>query len=386
MPDEHGISADEQKALVERMLASAAFRRTRELPGLLRFLLDNRDRLLMAKDIQVEHFRGQVDSPRFNPGHARERANKLRECLAGYQAEKPEETLLCELPNADDIGGYQLRFRRITEPVSACRRFWAAHLESGKEIVAVADPLLFFAEKEKMFRFMDTNIEGTSRKAALAELKKLHAKEHRDTLIPGHFYIDVGSVIASDLIREFFRSSGVAVPLLLDKQASVRWLKASPVVIGNARTNAAVRSIFGSAAAESFAYRLDEAKFASIHVRNPNNKETDALKSIGAKMDADGNFETPSAELTIGIVTRMPNPRGAGVITFIASDGTFTVKQMAAALTDESQLRAIFTQTGWRLDRPVPQSFEMMFLVRLWPGDIDDEGGEATLLCWRSRD
>jgi len=38
---------------------------------------------------------------------------------------------------------------------------------------------------------------------------------------------------------------------------------------------------------------------------------------------------------------------------------------------------------GWRLDRPVPAYFEMMFLVRLWPGGIDEEGSEAKLLCWR---
>jgi len=36
-----------------------------------------------------------------------------------------------------------------------------------------------------------------------------------------------------------------------------------------------------------------------------------------------------------------------------------------------------------RLDRPVPAYFEMMFLVRLWPGGIDEEGSEAKLLCWR---
>jgi hypothetical protein len=70
-------------------------------------------------------------------------------------------------------------------------------------------------------------------------------------------------------------------------------------------------------------------------------------------------------------------------MTFISSDGTFTTKQIAAAITEESQLRPIFTQMGWRLDRPVPETFEMMFLVHLWPGDSEDEGSEAKLICWR---
>jgi hypothetical protein len=268
--------------------------------------------------------------------------------------------------------------------VSACRRFWAAHLESGKEIVTVADPLLFFAEKEKMFRFMDTNIEGTSRKAALAELKRLHPKEHGAALIPGHLYIDIGSVVASDLIRDFFRSAGVNVPLLVDKHANAHWLKASPVVIANARNNSAVKSIFGSAGAQNFAYRLGGERYASMQIKNPNEAETRALESIGVKIGAGGVFERPSMELNFGIVTRMLNPRGTGVMTFISSDGTFATKEMAATLTDEARLRTIFAQMGWPLDRPAPERFEMMFLVRLWPGDIDDEGSEASLLCWRS--
>jgi hypothetical protein len=102
--------------------------------------------------------------------------------------------------------------------VSACRRCWAAHLQSEKEVMTVCDPLLFFAEKEKMFRFMDTNIEGVSREAALRELERLHPEAHNESLIPGHPYVDVGSVVASDLIRDFFRSAGVNVPLLLESR------------------------------------------------------------------------------------------------------------------------------------------------------------------------
>jgi hypothetical protein len=382
MPDSaQDVSADEKKALIAKILGSRAFLGTEDLPKLLQFLLESAGKLLSAKDIEALHYRRPASS--FNPNHARERISKLKDRLAQYETDNPEESIKCELPNADDVGGYQLRFRRLTEPVSACRRFWAAHLQSDKEVVAVCDPLLFFAEQEKMFRFMDTNIEGVSRKAALKELERLHPDAHKESLLPGHLYVDVGSVVASEFIRNFFRSAGVNVPLLLDKQANMLWLKASPVVIGNARNNAAVKTIFGSAEAGSLAYRLGEELYATIHIKDPNVAETRALESVGVKIGKDGIFDRPSKELNFGIVTRMPNPRGAGVMTFIASDGTYATKQMASALTDESQLRAIFTQMGWRLDRPVPASFEMLFLVRLWPGGIDDEGSEAKLLCWR---
>jgi hypothetical protein len=383
MPDApQDVSADERKALIAKITASRAFLGTEDLPKLLQFLFESGGKLLSAKDIEALHYRRPQAT--FNPNHARERISKLKDRLSQYETDNPEESVKCELPNADDVGGYQLRFRRLTEPVSACRRFWAAHLQSEKEVIAVCDPLLFFAEQEKMFRFMDTNIEGISRRAALQELERLHPEAHNESVIPGHLYVDVGSVAASDLIRDFFRSAGVNVPLLLDKQSNTLWLKASPVVIGNARNNAAVKSIFGSAAAESFAYRLGGERYATIHIKDANDAEATALENIGVRIGLDGVFERPSMEMNFGIVTRMPNPRGAGVMTFIASDGTFATKQMALALTDESQLRAVFTRMGWRLDRPVPASFEMMFLVRLWPGGIDEEGSEAKLLCGRS--
>lgn len=145
-----------------------------------------------------------------------------------------------------------------------------------------------------------------------------------------------------------------------------------------------MKTIFASSAAEGFAYRLSEKRYAAVHIKNANQAETKALENIGVTIGPDGTVERPAQEINFGIVTRMPNPRGAGVMTFIALDGTFATKQMASALTDESQLRAVFAQMGWRLDRPVPLSFEMMFLVRLWPGGFDDEGSEAKLLCGRS--
>jgi hypothetical protein len=57
---------------------------------------------------------------------------------------------------------------------------------------------------------------------------------------------------------------------------------------------------------------------------------------------------------------------------------------MAVALTNETQLRRVFAKVGWALDKTVPRTFEMMFFVRLWPGNLDDEGAEAELIAWRS--
>jgi hypothetical protein len=385
MPDDN-VSAEERAALILKILASKAFTGSEDLPKLFSFLADNAGKLLSSKDIEALHYKraGQ----HFNPNHSRERVSKLKDRLAAYEAEHPDEFVKCELPNADDIGGYQLRVRKVTEGVSACRRLWAAHLESEKQVSVVCDPLLFFFDfaEGQFFRFVDTNIEGLSRKSALRELQARHGRSYKGNLSPGHFYIDVGSLMAAERIREYFKSaSGVHPPLMMEKESNRQWLKQSPVVIGTARTNPAIASIMGSRAAEFLSYRLHPEKFAWVRIRDFSEQSdiAKALKSLECTPDANGDFLTPHAEITVGIVSRIANPAGAGVMTFICSDGVFTTKQIAAALTDEKQLRRIFQKMGWRLDQKVPETFEMMFLVRLWPGGMDDEGAEAELLGGR---
>lgn len=376
-------SADE-KALIDRMASSNAFKGVKGLADLLAYLYGKRDSLLTAADIEADHYRR--DGQYFDPNHARERVSKLRERIAVYHAERPDETLRLELPRGDDAGGYRLVFNRVVEAASACRRFWAAHLDSGKASSLICDPLLFYFDFEgpKAFRFMDTNIEGTSREAAKAELLRLHEGDYHDRLIPGHLYIDIGSIEAAEAIRQYFRKSEIDLPLVLDKERKAPWLEGSPILIGNVRTSFSTRDMFRSGDTKDFAYRLVEDRFAWVHIEKPSPEEIAELKSIDTEISERGDFLTPRSEITIGIVTRMRNPHGAGAMTFIASDGTYTTRQIAAALTDESQMRAVFHQMKWRLDRPAPEKFEMMFLVTLWPGGMSDKGAQAKLLCFRA--
>jgi hypothetical protein len=382
------VPVEAQTALYKDILASA-FKGSRELPKLFTFLFDNRKDLLDAEDIEAKHYKREKYSEKFNPSHSREECLKLRLRLAKYRKDHPQEPVRCELPKATDIGGFQLQFHAVTNQATAVQRFWAAHFESGKKISIACDPLLFFYEHKDgmLFRYVDTNIEGTSRAAALAELKKNHVDAFTETLIAGHLYVDVGAILGAELIRTALRDdAGIEVPLILDKQGPDRqWLRASPILLGTGRTNAAIRGILDSEAGKSIAYRLDDQKFYWACFRDLNDKGIACLEGAGFSVDKDGNFTPPSPDLTIGTVTRIPNPSGSGVITFIASDSTFNTKQVAFALTNETQLRAILQKTGWSPDEPLPDVFEMMFLVRLWPGGFDDEGSDAELVAWRPR-
>jgi hypothetical protein len=380
----------EQGALVEKIRESKASSKAPSLRELLTFLFEKRNTKLSAADIEVQHYGYAENSNVHNPAHSRERISKLQECFKAYEIENPDDLLKCGLPGGNEAGGYQLTFRKLSNEAPPVARFWAAHMESTEETRIICDPLLFFYEHNegKVLRFVDTNIEGVSRAQALSEMKRLHPKSYDGTLIPGHFYVDVGAILAAESLRDYFwRASNLRVPLFIDKDGMQQsGLKSSAILLGTMRTNTMIKRIFEAHETRNLAYRLHPDHFAWITISKPNDTEIKALEGLGDEIEwMDKNsFRTTAPGLTMGIVSRIPNPRGgAGVMTFISSDSTRNTSQMAAALTDDAQLRRIFGQMGQPRSKPLPQTFEMLFLVRLWPGNLDDEAREAELLAWR---
>ena len=381
MPDMNdAIPDNEKRDLILRMLASASFAGTTSLSALLRFLWTNRTKSVVAKDVNLVKENGTWDD-----SYVRERIHALQERIAEYFAQSPNEKIQCVLPKANKARGYQLQFLK-TDGILACRSFWAAHVGSEREIDVVLEPMLFYWDDDDgiMMRFMNANIEGTDRESALAVLKKHHEQHHKESLIPGHIYIEVGSVLAAEAIRDFLRVEGKHTHVVVNKQTQREWQQGSPILIGNERTSAPVKRILRSVPEGSLAYRLDEHRYAGIALEKPTPEEIEALEKIGVRPDADGNFWTPLTKGTFGIVRRIPNPFGGdGVMTLISADGTLTTRQIAAALVDEVQLRPIFAKLGWRFDKPLPATFEILFFVRLWPGGFDDRASEVKFICGR---
>jgi hypothetical protein len=376
---------NEWRELINRMFADKAFNKAKDQRDILQYLYTRRDNPPYAKDIEGDVY-GRPPSHRLhNPVHARERIADFKKRLDAYALSHPSEKWHCDLPGAEDKEGYKLEFILKQTLVD---QFWEPHFASGKQVNVVCDPLLFFYEhtQGRILRFVDTNIEGLDRKRALTELEKLHPSPAKEKLLAGHFYVDVGSLIASERLRDYFwKLKQVRVPMVIDKEGvGQEWTKGSPVLLGTAKTNSFIRKILRAPETKPLKYRLND-KFAWVTIDSVRDEERKALSDVladGVEWSSDGqSFTTSKPELTIGIVSRFRDPRGgAGVITLITSDATRNTTQMAEALTDEKQFTAICEKMGVA---SLPASFEMMFLVRLWPGDLDDEASEAQLINWR---
>jgi hypothetical protein len=241
-----------EAGLIDKILLSATFRDAENLRGLLQFLFDVHEEHepLSAEDIEIRHYGYPAEGHQHDPGHSRERISKLKTRLAQYAKNNEQEELVCELPDASRKRGYRLVFRTTTGGKWATDLFWAAHLSSDKQTVIVCDPLLFFYEHKegKLQRFVNTNIEGVSRKRALAELKDRHPLAYDETLIAGHFYIDAGCIAASESIRDYFWNLlSQRLPLVIDKEGIQQpWVKSSPILLGTARTNTVIDRILGA--------------------------------------------------------------------------------------------------------------------------------------------
>lgn len=364
------------------------FKSAKDQKKLLEYLFGRRGNPPYAKDIEADVYKRDPSHSLHNPGHARERIGEFKLRLETYASRNPTEKWHCNLPGAEDKDGYRLQFLLRQTLVE---QLWEPHFTSGKFISVVCDPLLFFYDhaEGRMLRFVDTNIEGLNRERATDELQLKHPGKTPEKLIAGHFYVDVGALLASERLREYFWNfKQVRVPLVFDKDGVGQdWTKGSPVLLGTARTNTFIRRILGAPETKALRYRLHLEKFAWVTIDRPSDSDVSRLLALGPIIEwnkENTSFTTTSPEFTIGIVSRFKDPRGgSGFITLITSDATRNTTQLAEALTDDKQFGGICEQMGIK---NLPESFEMLFLVKLWPGDLDDEAGEAQLIGWHALD
>jgi hypothetical protein len=66
----------------------------------------------------------------------------------------------------------------------------------------------------------------------------------------------------------------------------------------------------------------------------------------------------------------------------ISSEATLAIREVARALTDDAQMEKIFSFCGIS-ENAMPESFEMLFSVRIAPSNIEHETGEPEILGFR---
>jgi len=369
----------EERALIEKIIVSRDFGKTDGQDELLRWLYENRAKRFQAKGIEEQFYKNPIDGPNNKPGHSRERIMNLRERLETVQGAKSwRNEIKVEIEQRGE--GYQLVFKQESEKQLATELFWGPYLEAPQDIRIITNTHLFFYEPELnyAFRYGDLDYDERKRghrKTPLEMLEDEHQEAVIENLQPIYRYLSEYEVLAFEKLQQwFFGRSGV----LLERRVSQEFADedihdVSPVLLGRPGANRFIGQLYVSSDTKHLAYRF-EPPMGTVRIKGT---QTEREKKALLRFD-------PKHDTVFGIVARLPNPGGGGSITMISAEYySRAVMQMVSALTDDRRLERLFNQMEWPLDAEVPESFEMLFAVRVSPGNIEG-AGHAELLCWRA--
>jgi hypothetical protein len=375
----------EQESLVQKILTSTRFENASTMRDIFIYLFKNTHRFVSRNELALEVYKANAKDTQLSVANsAAERCGALREALKEFvEGPGTNEPWRCELLPGIRGQGYRLKFvKRDTSPTEL---FWCPHLEAPNRIVVVCNSHLFFHDPEQnsSFRFYDTNAEGDAEEA-LALLRKLHPKAYKKGLLPIRFYLSSGEVNAYAHLQSWFHThAGVLIPRRVSRDVQAREiLNSSPILLGRPDANSFIKRILNSPEASHLAYRFHKP-LGAVKINAPRKDEIKALSRF--PLSSGGVLgPVPNWEVVFGIVTRLPNPSGYGSVTIISADYYATViAQIAAALTSDEQASRLLAQMNWPAGKSLPESFEMLFAVRLSPGNMEGEG-HAELMAWRT--
>lgn len=390
MAEQKEKSAEER--LIDDILRVGAFRNATLRRQLLMYLFEHADRCVSSEEIAKKVF-GLTDKYKGTDERVRERTADLRDALKEY-ALTTKGSLVCSLPLGVSGKGYQLKIE-AQERDAPTVAFWSAHLGKDAPILVYTEPIFFYdIVTGGYIRFLDVNPRSSDREQAIAALDSKHGAELRkqygssleERLRPTRIYVGLGEVAALEMLSAWFTHRAFIHP---EKEASDRIVTTtgSPILLGGSRTNKLIESYLGCEEGRHFGYRMHATKYKFISIHQATEAEKKSLRRFSVADEGEythaGNMATLSqVRDRLVIVHRMPVPGSRRMVTMISSEATLGIKQVAAALTNDEQavpvIKALADEQG-----TLPESFELLFSVRIAPANMEHEAGMAELLACR---
>ena len=387
----------EQCAAFELALEWEGLKKAKKLRKLLEYLYDRRCMALSSRVIGSE-FSGVLLTADFDSTATRGSLASIRGKLLEYQKAHPTNPWIISLPDGTENDGYQLTFTRLNLPVSPSEVFWKPHLQMIETTRVISGAHLFFHNKRTgaVLRYYDVNTvkdkydaKGGAAKDKLkddllADLKAAHPEQNTEGLEPWQsIYLATGDVQAYEtLMRWFHARNGVLIERITSRDISEReMLRLTPILIGRPRTNPFIKSLLEADSAAKFGYRVDGPK-GTIKINNIRENERRALKDFSISPDGVVSA-VADAGIVFGIVTRLPSPGDRGYVTIIACDYyALMIARIVEVMTVDKQAQELLAFMEWPDKQPLPNAFEMLFVAKLSPGDLEGEG-YPQLRAWR---
>ena len=401
----------EQQALINSIVRYEEFTRAVYCADLVMVLWEHREEEdgLRAEDLAELIYKGKstkdaktskatkddANNPPDSQRSMRVLCGEVRRKLWRYSGsdEGMSQKWCCVLPEATRGMGYKLQFINQWGLPGLSGAFWQAHRDDGRRPIIVYSEPLFFRDEAvtRVFRWFDVNLDETTRDDALQMLKSKHQEVKTEELYPSYQYVLSGETNARQAIREWFDdAAGMRVEEHNGRRINSSVISAtSPILLGNPHSNRMMRHLLNSAQGKQGKYQVDSEGFGKTSVVGVTDPEELAIARVtGKKIEKGG----PITELVdslgadsylFGVVTRMPNPYGDGVVTLISAHQTRAVEQMARTLVTDKRLQKL-QAFGWPSEKPFPGFFQALFAIRVGPVNVDMEAREPELIGFRS--
>lgn len=347
-----------QKALVERILASRYFREARRLRWILRYLMERAgDPDVPAPkewEIAVEALGRPKDfDPRKDP-IVRVSVACVRERLALYfSKEGRTEPLRLMIPK----GEYRLVFYRTGEEIrsdarSACERFWQPYLLAGNDNYVLFSELLFFHDGEGTF-YRNTWLNDPSgpRELLTDVLPGLATK----ALQPCFEYISAGEMRCLDALQEFFAGRGVPVQICSFRELEKEDVEcANLILVGSARSHPMIASL-----QEHATFRLERSRVC-LRGKRGNRSRFSEREWPQGRLHRRRDFAVVQRSVT----------REGGTITVLGANDGLCIQALGETLTREPSLALVLNTLAPALpDRGLPSRFELLFQIEAIRGE-----------------
>jgi len=380
-----------EELLIDDILSTSAFKKASLRSKLLSYLSDHRERYVPSDEIMTQVF-GLTEAHLKSEERVRERTKDLRDALEEFDlvTDLPQ---VCTLPNATQGEGYKLRFDP-RDPLSPAKVFWRAHLGKYPPILVYTEPMFFYdIVTGGYMRFLDVNPESIGETAITeldarhgAELRKQYGSSLEERLRPTRIYVGLGEVAALDILGVWF-SQKAFIHVAKEASDRIAVLRGSPILLGGSRTNKLIDSYLNCEEGRHFGYRLHETKFKFVSIANATEAEKSSLAKFSITQEGEythaGNMATLSqVRDRLVIVHRMLVPGSKRTVTMISSEATLGIRQVACALTEKDQVAPIVKALA-NGDGSLPNSFELLFSVRIAPGNMEHEAGDAEFIAYR---
>jgi hypothetical protein len=257
--------------------------------------------------------------------------------------------------------------------------FWDSYFSGDYQNVVVwAEPLVFFDQASRAYvRFLDQNCEEADPNKVNAMVPPLDHPLARVGMVPCFHYQSSGDIAAVHLIQSWFvRKEAEITPCVTRDPRGLDVVEVNAIVLGNQRTNRYVKEL-----QRGLDFIVDAE---SVRIENPD-LSLDEKPEYADYRPSEALNTGGSEGFAYAVLTRRPNLNDRASATIIAANHGRAIHKVAEYLISRKRLTQLFDDKMRVSHRIWPETFQVLFKVRIVRGMVFQDAEVVTCRVYPSK-